>query len=208
MMLPGRRARIRQPTTREAENTTHRRASPACQLRSPLAADRASPAPLPSSPRISSPQATQIERMRTDPASPSGELPSRSETSAPSTVGPSRDRYEDHTESASDRDTRQGGVVGEANLARSIGSPAAVYPTPLVRAGSAAEWQTADNGGQERSLDVRRTRRSLGLQPPDLEWSRWVKWSSSLPTRLPRALRALAREAVGGHEGAMQCGNL
>ena len=38
-------------------------------------------------------------------------------------------------------------------------------PVVLVRAGSAAEWQTVDNGGHERSLDVRQTRRSVGLQP-------------------------------------------
>src|SRR5215216_4902528 len=57
---------------------------------------------------------------------------------------------------------------------------------PLVRAGSAAEWQTVDNGGQERSLDVRQTRRSLHLQPPDLGRRRPVQWSSSLPNHACR----------------------
>ena len=50
-----------------------------------------------------------------------------------------------------------------------------------VRTGSAAEWQTADNGGLERSPNVRQTRRSLRLQPPDLGWRGQAAWSSSLP---------------------------
>src|SRR4029450_4617257 len=55
-------------------------------------------------------------------------------------------------------------------------------PLTLVRAWSAADRQTTDNSGHQRSGDVCRNRRSLDLQPPDLERRRGVMWSSSLPT--------------------------
>jgi hypothetical protein len=57
-----------------------------------------------------------------------------------------------------------------------------------------------DNSGQERTQDVGCNRRSLDLQLPDLRRGRQARWSSSLPTQLPRALRALARVAVS-HRG-------
>jgi hypothetical protein len=47
-------------------------------------------------------------------------------------------------------------------------APRRKEPRSLVRARSAADWQTMDNSGQKRSPDVHRNRRSLGLQPSDL----------------------------------------
>jgi len=57
-----------------------------------------------------------------------------------------------------------------------------------------------DNSGQERTQDVGCNRRSLDLQLPDLSGGDKARRSSNLPTQLPRALRALARVAVG-HRG-------
>jgi hypothetical protein len=76
-------------------------------------------------------------------------------------------------------------------------------PLTLVRAGSAVDRQTTDNSGHQRSADVRRNRRSLNLQPPDLERRRGVQWSSSLPTPTIGAWSAtrpfvLPRAAAGG----------
>jgi hypothetical protein len=45
--------------------------------------------------------------------------------------------------------------------------------------------------GQERTQDVGCNRRSLDLQFLDLRRGRQARWSSSLLTQLPRALRAL-----------------
>jgi hypothetical protein len=64
----------------------------------------------------------------------------------------------------------------------------------------AVDRRAADNSGQERTQDVGCNRRSLDLQLPDLRRGRQARWSSSLPTQLPRALRALARVAVS-HRG-------
>jgi hypothetical protein len=61
----------------------------------------------------------------------------------------------------------------------------------VVRAGSAFERQTADNGGHQRSPRIHRNRNSVHLQHPDLVRRRQARWSSSLPTRLPRALGLL-----------------
>jgi hypothetical protein len=70
-------------------------------------------------------------------------------------------------------------------------------PNPFsVRAGPAAEGRTVDNDGQERSPNVRQTRRPLTLEPPDLGWRGQATRRSSLPSRLPRALRGLAHEAL------------
>jgi hypothetical protein len=56
------------------------------------------------------------------------------------------------------------------------------------------------NYGQQRQEPViirSWYRRSRELWPPDLGRGRQGQWSSSLPTWLPRALRALANDAVG-----------
>ena len=68
--------------------------------------------------------------------------------------------------------------------------------TQSVRAGSASDRRTVDNSRHQRSLNVSQNRRSLHLQSLDLVWRRRALWSSSLPTRPPRALRALSHEAV------------
>jgi hypothetical protein len=54
---------------------------------------------------------------------------------------------------------------------------------------------TADNSGQERSPDVRRTCRPLPLQLRDLVRSRRPQWSSSLPTRVVMILGGLPQFA-------------
>jgi hypothetical protein len=76
-------------------------------------------------------------------------------------------------------------------------------PEPAGTCGSGPCWvrsrrQTTDNSGHQTFVG---NRRSSHLQPPDLIWRRRVQWSSSLPTRLPRALRALAHEAVVTEDG-------
>jgi hypothetical protein len=69
-----------------------------------------------------------------------------------------------------------------------------------VRAGSVTAGEAADNHGQKRSPRDRRNRSSAFLLVPDLGRRTRAKWNSSLPTRLPRALRALAHEAAD-HRG-------
>ena len=71
----------------------------------------------------------------------------------------------------------------------------------LVRAGSVPHREPAGVGGHERSRRVWTNRRSAALQRLDLESTNRVAQSSSLPTRLRRALRPLALETVVTEDG-------
>jgi hypothetical protein len=54
-----------------------------------------------------------------------------------------------------------------------------------------------DNSGQQRSPTAHGNCSSPTLQAPDLEGRSRARRSSSLPIRLPQALRALANQTVG-----------
>ena len=93
-------------------------------------------------------------------------------------------------------------AAGSARPVRSKGaSQARGDLVVLVRAGSVPHREPAGVGGHERSRRVWTNRRSAALQRLDLESTNRVAQSSSLPTRLPRALRPLALETVVTEDG-------
>jgi hypothetical protein len=85
---------------------------------------------------------------------------------------------------------------GADGVPRADGTEPARIVVTLVRAGSARHREPLDLGGHQRSQRTPKNRRSCGIHRTTSDGEAARTRGSSPPARLPRALRALAHEAV------------